>query len=144
MRQPSFARGEAPYPMMVVDASAALEVLLQTERGIRIAERLFASGDTLHVPHLLDNEVAHALRRAWRQGLVEAGRVEEALTDLAAWALIRYPHALFLPRIWSLRHNITAYDAVYVALAETLEATLVTCDARLASSSGHDAMIELA
>ncbi len=109
--------------MLVVDASAVLEVLLQTERGIRIAERLFASGDTLHVPHLHGSEVAHALRRAWHQGIVEAGRAAEALEDLAAWSLICYPHALFLPRLWSLRHNVTAYDAVYLALAETLEAT---------------------
>ena len=71
-------------------------------------------------------------------------RAAEALEDLAAWSLICYPHALFLPRLWSLRHNVTAYDAVYVALAETLEATLLTCDTGLASSSGHDATIEIA
>ena len=129
---------------MVVDASAVVEVLLQTERGIRIEERLFAPGETLHVPHLIDIEVAHAMRRAWLQGLIDEVRAEEALDDLAAWLLVRYPHDLFLPRVWSLRHNVTAYDAVYVALAETLEVTLLTCDARLASSAGHDAMIEIA
>jgi predicted nucleic acid-binding protein len=84
------------------------------------------------------------MRRAWLQGLLDAVRAEEALDDLAAWSLIRYPHDLFLSRIWSLRHSVTAYDAVYVALAETLEVTLLTCDARLASSSGHDAIIEVA
>ncbi len=129
---------------MVVDASAVVEVLLQTERGIRIEERLFAPGETLHVPHLIDIEVAHAMRRAWLQGLVDEVRAEEALDDLAAWLLVRYPHDLFLPRIWTMRHNVTAYDAVYVALAETLDATLLTCDARLAASSGHDARIEIA
>lgn len=130
--------------MMVVDASAVVEVLFQTERGLTIEERLFAPGETLHVPHLIDIEVAHVVRRAWLQGLVAEGRAEEALEDLAAWALIRYPHDLFLPRIWSLRHNVTAYDAAYIALAETLEVTLLTCDARLAASSAHNATIEIA
>jgi predicted nucleic acid-binding protein len=63
--------------------------------------------------------------------------------DLTSWPLTRYPHDLFLSRIWALRHNLTAYDAAYVALAETLEVTLVTCDARLAASSGHRATIAL-
>jgi predicted nucleic acid-binding protein len=144
IRLPSFARLEAPYLMMVVDASAVVEVLFQTERGLTIEERLFAPGETLHVPHLIDIEVAHVVRRAWLQGLVAEGRAEEALEDLAAWALIRYPHDLFLPRIWSLRHNVTAYDAAYIALAETLEVTLLTCDARLAASSAHNATIEIA
>ena len=130
--------------MIVADASAVVEVLLQTKRGIRIEERLFAPSEILHVPHLIDIEVAHAMRRAWLQGLLDEVRAEEALDDLAAWSLIRYPHDLFLSRIWSLRHSVTAYDAVYVALAETLEVTLLTCDARLASSSGHDAIIEVA
>ena len=119
-------------------------MLLQTERGIRIEERLFAPGETLHAPHLIDIEVAHAMCRAWLQGLIDEVRAGEALDDLAAWSLIRYPHDLFLPRIWSIRHNVTAYDAVYVALAESLEVILLTCDARLASSSGHDARIEIA
>ena len=130
--------------MMVVDASAVVEVLLQTEAGRRIEERLFAPGETLHVPHLIDIEVAHALRRAWLQGCIDEVRAEEAIDDLAAWSLNRYPHDLFLPRIWTLRHNVTAYDAVYIALAETLEVILFTCDLRLASSSGHDAVIEVA
>lgn len=130
--------------MMVVDASAVVEVLLQTERGTQIEERLFAPGETLHVPHLIDIEVAHAMRRAWLQGLVEEERAEAALDDLTAWSLIRYPHDLFLPRIWSLRYNVTAYDAAYIALAETLAVTLLTCDARLASSSGHGGRIEIA
>ena len=130
--------------MMVVDASAVVEVLLQTEAGRRIEERLFAPDETLHVPHLIDIEVAHALRRAWQRGFIDEVRAGEAIDDLAAWAFIRYPHDLFLPRIWTLRHNVTAYDAVYVALAEALEVTLLTCDARLVSSSGHDAVIEIA
>lgn len=130
--------------MMVVDASAVVEVLLQTDAGRRIEERLFAPGETLYVPHLIDIEVAHALRRAWLQDFIDEVRAEEAIDDLAAWSLSRYPHDLFLPRTWTLRHNVTAYDAVYIALAETLEVLLLTCDRRLASSSGHDAVIEVA
>ena len=111
---------------------------------MRIEARLFAPSETLHVPHLIDIEVAHALRRAWQQGLIDAARAEEGLNDLAVWPLVRYAHDLFLLRIWELRHSVTAYDAAYVALAETLAVTLLTCDARLASSSGHNAVIEIA
>ncbi len=128
---------------MVPDASAVVEALLQTERGRRLEERLFASGETLHVPHLIDVEVAHAVRRTWFQGFINDERAAEVLDDLAAWPLIRYPHDLFLPRIWTLRHTVTAYDAAYVALAEMLGVTLLTCDARLAASHGHDAVIEI-
>jgi predicted nucleic acid-binding protein len=127
--------------VIVVDASAALEVLLQTAAALRIEARLFASGETLHVPHLLDLEVVHALRRYAAAGTIDTPRGLEAIHDLTSWPLTRYPHDLLLSRIWALRHNLTAYDAAYVALAETLEVTLVTCDARLAASSGHRATI---
>jgi predicted nucleic acid-binding protein len=130
--------------VIVLDASTVVEVLLQTERGQRLEARLFAPGETLHVPHRLDVEAAHALRRAWLRGLLDEQRGAEALDDLAAWPLVRYPHELFLSRMWMLRHHVTAYDAVYVALAEALAVPLLTCDARLAASHGHDAVIELA
>ncbi len=129
--------------MIVVDASAALEVLLQTPAAPRIEARLFAPGETLHVPHLLDLEVVHVLRRYEAAGVIDAQRGQEAIDDLTAWPLTRYPHDLFLARIWALRHNLTAYDAAYVALAETLEVSLVTCDTRLAASVGHRATITL-
>jgi len=129
--------------VIVVDASAALEVLLQTAAAPRIEARLFASGETLHVPHLLDLEVVHALRCYSAAGAIDTPRGLEAIHDLTSWPLTRYPHDLLLSRIWALRHNLTAYDAAYVALAETLEVTLVTCDARLAASSGHQATIAL-
>ncbi len=128
--------------MIVVDASALLEVLLQTPSASRIEARLFAPGETLHVPHLIDLEVAHVLRRYEAVGEIGAQRGQEATDDLTVWPLIRYPHDLFLSRVWALRYNLTAYDASYVALAETLDITLVTCDARLAASVGHHATIE--
>lgn len=74
---------------------------------------------------------------------ITAERAADARTDFADTVLLRYPHEPLSDRIWSLRHNLAAYDAAFIALAETLEAPLITCDGRLASSSGHDAKIEL-
>lgn len=129
--------------MIVVDASAVLEVLLNTRVGARLADRLLAPGETLHAPHLIDVEVAQVLRRYWRTRELDDARGQEALEDLADLPLTRYPHGLLLPRIWELRDNVTAYDAAYVALAEALDAPLVTLDAALKSSRAHRARIEL-
>jgi predicted nucleic acid-binding protein len=126
--------------MIVVDASALLEVLLRTEAAPAVEARLF-SGDTLHAPHLLDLEVAQVLRRYERAGELSDARAREALTDLAAVRIERYPHEPFLPRIWALRGNATAYDACYLALAEALDAALVTRDRRLAGVPGHGARV---
>lgn len=129
--------------MIVIDASALLEVLLGTSVASGLAERLFAEGETLHAPHLLDVEVAQVLRRYALAGTFGADRGAEALEDLADFPIARYPHQPFLSRIWELRHNVTAYDAAYLALAEALAAPLVTRDAKLASTTGHQARIEL-
>ena len=129
--------------MIVVDASALLEVLLNTPAGTLVAQRLFAEDETLHAPHLLDIEVAQVLRRYALAGDLDPTRGLQALEDLADLPLTRYPHDLFLPRIWELRHNVTAYDAAYIALAETLAATLLTRDAGLASAARRYAQIEL-
>ncbi|HET7875020.1 MAG TPA: type II toxin-antitoxin system VapC family toxin [Methylomirabilota bacterium] len=129
--------------MIVVDASAILEVLLNTPAAGRVGARLFTVGETLHAPHLLDLEVAQVLRRYAASGDLDSERGLEALEDLLAFPLTRYPHGVLLPRIWELRRNITAYDGAYVALAEALAAPLLTRDARLASVRGHAARIEL-
>jgi predicted nucleic acid-binding protein len=129
--------------MIVVDASAIIEVLLNTPAGARVGERLFRPDEALHAPHLLDLEVAQVLRRYALAGDLDARRGLEALEDLAALPLTRYPHGLFLPRIWELRGNVTAYDAAYVALAEALDVPLVTRDAALASSRAHHARVEI-
>lgn len=129
--------------MIVVGASAVLEVLLNTSAAPRVGERLFAAGETLHAPHLLDLEVAQVLRRYSASGDLDPERGLQALEDLADLPLSRYPHDLFLPRIWELRHNVTAYDAAYLALAEALAAPIVTRDASLASAAGHTARIDL-
>jgi predicted nucleic acid-binding protein len=129
--------------LIVVDASAMLEVLLGTETGVRVEDRLLSRGESLHAPHLLDLEVAQVLRRYAAAGQVSPERGLEALTDLADVPLHRYPHDVLLPRIWELRRNATAYDAAYLALAEALTAPLVTCDTRLASAPGHGAKVEV-
>lgn len=129
--------------MIVVDASAALEVLLRTPAAKAVEERLFDPAQTLHAPHLIDVEVAQVLRRYAASGEADAERCRVALADLADLPLTRYPHDILLQRAWELRGNLTAYDAVYVALAEALDAPLLTRDQRLANAPGHRARIEV-
>ena len=129
--------------MIVIDSSAVLEVLLRTQIAPHIEERIFSSRETLHAPHLIDVEVTQVLRRYCLSGVLTPEQGLEMVADLVDFPITRYPHDVFLPRIWELRHNITAYDAVYVALAEVLSAPLFTRDARLSSASGHKATIEL-
>lgn len=129
--------------MIVLDASAAVEWLLQTPAGRQIENRIFRRNESLHAPHLLDLEVAQVLRRLVRETAITAERADEAIRDLRDVRLTRYPHVLLLGRIWQLRHNLSAYDAAYVALAEELDTSLVTRDARLVSASGHAARVEV-
>ncbi|MEA2856413.1 MAG: hypothetical protein QOH98_734 [Methylobacteriaceae bacterium] len=129
--------------MIVVDASALLEVLLRTSAARGVEDRLFGPGQTLHAPHLLDVEVAQVIRRYASNGEIDGERGRVALADLADLPLQRYPHDFLLPRIWDLRNNLTAYDAAYVALAEALDTPLLTRDRRLAAAAGHRAQIEL-
>ncbi len=129
--------------MIVLDASALLELLLNTAAAPRVAKRVFSPRESLHAPHLIDLEVAQALRRWQRGGELSSARAEEALEDLADLPLARYPHQLLLQRIWELRANATAYDAAYLALAEALGATLVTMDSALASIPGNSAPVEI-
>ena len=129
--------------MIVLDASAAIDWLLQTAAGQQIETRIYSRGESLHAPHLLDLEVAQVLRRVVREGTISVRRADRALQDLLNLRVTRYPHFLFLPRIWKLRDNLSAYDAVYVALADELAATLVTRDTRLASTAVRSVSIEL-
>lgn len=129
--------------MIVFDASALLELLLGTTAGWRLAEQIRPVEISLHAPHLIDIEVTQAVRKYVLSGSVSAERGRLALRHLADLDLERYPHTPLLPRIWALRENLTAYDAAYVALAEVLEATLVTSDYRLAKAPGILANVEL-
>jgi len=125
--------------VIVLDASAMLEQLLSTSKGQQVREQFLVEGESFHVPHVLDLEVTQVLRRYSHSHLLTDHRAAQAIEDFLDFPLIRYSHEPFLSRIWELRENFTAYDAVYVALAEVLNVPLVTCDARLASAPGHSA-----
>lgn len=129
--------------MIVIDASAVVELLLQTELGRRVEARVFRDGEELHAPHLLDVEVLQALRRIVLKKDIAPARAEEALEDLAALGIHHHAHADLLERAWALRKNLSAYDGMYVALAEALDAAVVTCDGPLAAAPGHAAHVEL-
>ena len=129
--------------MIVADASALVDVLLRVGETDAIEARLLNSGLTLHVPHLIDAEVAHAIRRHAVTGAIDAERGRDLLADFVDLPMQRHAHDWLLPRVWELRHNLTAYDAIYVALAEALDAPLLTRDARLAAAGGHHATVEL-
>jgi predicted nucleic acid-binding protein len=129
--------------VIVVDASALLEFLLQTPLGTRVEDRLFRDLDEFHSPHLVDVEVTQGLRRLVRAGELSPHRAAEAIADLVDLDLHRHPHLDLLARAWKLRENVTAYDAMYVALAEALDALIVTCDTPLATTPGHHAHIEV-
>lgn len=129
--------------MIVLDASVVIELLLNTDRGDLVRDRVRDPAESLHAPHLLSVEVAQVLRRYVAARSVPAAIAAAALEDLAALDLARYEHEPLLGRVWELRENVTAYDAVYLALAEVLAAPLLTFDRRLASAPGHGASVEL-
>jgi len=118
-------------------------MLLQTSLAPRLMLRAFDPAERLHAPHLLDIEVTHVLRRLVLQKQITAARGEIALDDLAKLVIERHGHESLLGRIWQLRDSVTSYDGAYVALAEALQAPLLTCDSKLAGAHGHAATIEL-
>lgn len=129
--------------MIVLDASAVIELLLATARGARISAAIAGAGETLVAPHLLDIEVAQVLRRLESARILTPARALDALSDLTSLDITRYPHDVLLDRVWQLRGSLTAYDAAYVSLAEATGAPLLTCDAKLARARGHHAVIHL-
>jgi predicted nucleic acid-binding protein len=129
--------------VIVLDASAVLELLLVTERGRRVAERIAPAQETLHAPHLIDLEVLQVLRRYVARRQLDEERAREALSDLRELDVDRYPHDVLLGRIWELRHNASAYGAAYLALAEALDAPLLTSDARLRDVPDTRARVEV-
>jgi predicted nucleic acid-binding protein len=98
---------------------------------------------TLHIPHLCPVEVTSAFRGLALAKKIRIVRAAEALIDLADLPAMRHPVEPLLPRIWTLRANLTAYDAVYVALAEAVEAPLVTCDRKIAPKYAHHVQVEV-
>ena len=129
--------------MIVLDASVVMDWLIRSPAAQRIESRIFSRNQSLHAPELLDLEVAQVLRRLVREDTLSTSRAETAIEDLLEIRITRYPHSVLLPRIWQLRHNLSAYDAAYVVLAERLGATLLTRDARLAAAPGHSATVEV-
>jgi predicted nucleic acid-binding protein len=129
--------------VIVLDASALVELLLNTAAGQMIAMRIADPALGVHVPHLADIEVVQALQRFAKDGELGAAEAARALDDLRALDLQRHAHEPLLERVWALRHNLSAYDAVYVALAEVLDTVLLTCDGPLARAPGMTRRVEL-
>jgi predicted nucleic acid-binding protein len=129
--------------VIVVDASALADVLLRFESARDVEERVLDPHETLHAPYLIDVEILNVLRRFARQGEWHETRAAEALADFELVHVVRHPHEPFRGRIWEMRDNVTAYDAAYLALAETLKCPLVTRDKRLAKAPGHGAKVEV-
>ncbi|MGH9166183.1 MAG: type II toxin-antitoxin system VapC family toxin [Acidimicrobiales bacterium] len=129
--------------MIVLDASAVVEWLLDLPLAREVTARLSPDDQTLHAPHLLSVEVAQVVRRYVAASEMSAERGVQALTDLADLDVVHHAHEPLLPTMWRLRSNLTAYDAAYVALALALEVPLVTLDARLAAAPVHGATVDL-
>ena len=124
--------------MLVVDASAVAELLLQRPAAAHIERHITDHAYELHAPQLLDIEVFSALRRLVAGGETSATRAGEAVSDLSDLPIERYPHDVLVPRVWELQESFSAYDAAYLALAESLVeggAPLLTADARLARAA---------
>jgi predicted nucleic acid-binding protein len=129
--------------VIVLDASALVELLLNTPVGQKISARIENPVEGVHVPHLVDLEVIQALRRYVREEELDVEDALAAIEDLRALDLQRHAHEPMLDRVWELRNNITAYDAVYVALAEVLDTKVVTCDGPFSRARGVAGRVEL-
>jgi len=127
----------------VLDASAAVELVLQTPRAERIAARALHPAERLHAPHVIDVEVVQVMRRLVQAKEITVGRADVALSDFEGLTIERHAHRPLIRRVWGLRASLSAYDATYVALAEALAAPMLTCDEKLARAHGHKAKIEV-
>jgi predicted nucleic acid-binding protein/GNAT superfamily N-acetyltransferase len=129
--------------VLVVDASVLVSALID-DGPARTRTYLRLDGeDTICAPEIIDLEIANAWRRDLQAGRLGEERSRQALEDLAALPLVRMPHQPLIERIWELRHNLTAYDAAYVALAEDLDTTLLTADGRLTRAPSLRCQVEL-
>ncbi len=129
--------------MIVIDASALVELLRSTAKGVRIDERISQDRGPYLAPHLVDLEVLQAFRELVRVGDVDLNRAVSALAAFAQFPLERLPHDVLRDRVWELRDNLTAYDAAYVALAEAFNCPVLTCDGPMSRAPGNRATIEL-
>jgi len=127
--------------MIVVDASVLVDVLTNADDSAAVAT--LASADGLAAPDLIDVEVANVLRRLWLNSLLDETRFQQALHRLRSLPMQRYPALPLLDRVFKLRDNLTAYDALYVALAESIDCPLATKDQRLARAAGPTCEIRI-
>lgn len=134
----SVARG----PMLIVDASCLYEVVADTARAEEVRARLAADTDQA-APHVIDAEVLGIIRRDHLLGRLDQTSASQAVEDLRAWPGERFGHRSLLDRAWELRANVRSWDALYVALAEALDATLITLDERLARAHGLECATEV-
>lgn len=129
--------------MIVLDASAAFALLLRNAAGQRLAVRIVEAGEDVNGPELLDIELAQVLRRHVLRGTLSPGRATAALDAWRDFDVTLHSHDAFLRRVWQMRQNLSAYDAVYVALAESLDVPLITCDRGISRAPGHRARVEV-
>jgi len=128
--------------MLIVDASCLYEVVVDAERAEQVRERLARDPDHA-APHLVDGEVLSIVRRDHLLGRLDATAAHQAIEDLRDWPGERFGHRGLLERAWELRSTVRAWDALYVALAEALDATLLTLDARLGRADGPSCQIDV-
>ncbi len=133
--------GVAGFTVIVLDASVVVELLTNGRLADSLRRDLETQRDFFIVPHLLDVEVASALRRLAAGQRIDSHAAEQMLTGLSTFPAERYAHSPLLGRMWELRHNFTCYDAVYIALAELTDSVLYTADAKL--SQGHRARVRV-
>ncbi len=129
--------------MIVVDASAVIDILINAPTAPILRSRLFERGESVHAPHLLDIEVMHVLRRRFLTAEMSLEWAQLAISHFQVMPIERYSHEILLAGIWRHRENLTAYDAAYVALAEALDTTVLTTDAKLAAAPGMSRRVKL-
>jgi predicted nucleic acid-binding protein len=129
--------------MIILDASAVVDLLVEPAAATGQLRASIRTASLVHAPHLMDAEVTSALRRQVLQGRIDQITARRAIRRLAAMRVKLWPHQPLLGRAFALRHQLSAYDAIYVAMAEATGATLVTRDERLARATGHRARVEV-
>ena len=129
--------------MIIIDASLALDISVATPQGDALSDQLMGEGHALAAPEVIELEVLQALHRLLWLDRINLTTADRAMAVFAAMEIERYSHLPLRSRIWSLRDNLTAYDAAYFALAELLDAPLWTRDNKFSDIPGHQARVEI-